>query len=43
MSGDARTEWTHEIPKRKTYTVDGKSIKKDDDYRRISMTYRTIA
>jgi|AntRauTorckE6833_2_1112554.scaffolds.fasta_scaffold77689_1 alkylated DNA repair dioxygenase AlkB len=42
MSGPARYEWTHEIPKRKTVTVDGKRVKKDDDYRRISLTFRSV-
>lgn len=44
MNGPARSEWTHEIPKRTMiYHDDGTSMKKSDGYRRISLTYRTIA
>lgn len=42
MSGEARSGWTHEIPKRKTITTPSGKVKKGDDYRRISITYRTI-
>jgi alkylated DNA repair dioxygenase AlkB len=39
MTGDARNEWTHEMPARKTDVVDG-IIKKRG--RRISVTFREI-
>ncbi len=43
MTGQARSEWRHEIPKRKTVTMKDRSIlKKGEDYRRISLTYRTM-
>ena len=42
MDGDARYIWTHEIPKRITITVDGKRMTKPGDYRRISLTFRTV-
>lgn len=42
LSDEARETWKHEIPKRATLqTPDGKR-KKDDDYRRVSLTFRTI-
>ena len=37
MSGDARYKWSHEIPRRKSVTVDGKIIERK---RRISLTFR---
>jgi alkylated DNA repair dioxygenase AlkB len=40
MTGDSRYTWTHEIPKRLTVKANGRSIKKDDNYRRISLTFR---
>ena len=40
MTGDSRYNWSHEIPKRLTVNHDGHQIRKNDDYRRISMTYR---
>lgn len=40
MTGDARYKWTHEIPKRLSVRKDGKNIKKNEDYRRISLTFR---
>ena len=44
LEGPARNEWKHEIKKRKTY-IDGmgKKITKSPEYRRISLTYRTLA
>ncbi len=42
MTGDARNTWTHEIPSRKTVTQDGTTTKKPDNYRRISLTFRTV-
>lgn len=44
MTGSARYEWKHSIPKCVTYlTPEGKKIKKPDAYRRISLTYRELA
>jgi alkylated DNA repair dioxygenase AlkB len=40
MTGDSRYMWTHEIPKRLSVKTDGKNIKKPEDYRRISLTFR---
>jgi alkylated DNA repair dioxygenase AlkB len=41
MRGDSRNIWKHEIPSRKTVVYpDGTSMKKDDDYRRVSLTFR---
>ena len=39
MSGDARYLYTHEMPSRKTDTINGKSIKRS---RRISLTFRNV-
>ncbi len=42
MSGEARSEWRHEIPARVTLThADGSTESKPANYRRISLTYRT--
>ena len=44
MSGEARSEWRHEIPSRVTLThPDGSTESKPTNYRRISLTYRTTA
>lgn len=40
MSGDSRYVWTHEIPKRQSVNVNGKWVKKAENYRRISLTFR---
>ncbi len=44
MTGDSRYLWTHEIPKRLSVNVIGhgpkKNVKKAEDYRRISLTFR---
>jgi alkylated DNA repair dioxygenase AlkB len=40
MTGDSRYIWTHEIPKRLSVNINGKSVKKNDGYRRISLTFR---
>lgn len=43
MEGESRTKWKHCIPKRKTVSMlEGKREKKEEDYRRISLTYRTV-
>jgi alkylated DNA repair dioxygenase AlkB len=44
MSGEARSSWKHEIPGRVTVNMpDGSTYRKPEDYRRISLTYRTMA
>lgn len=43
MRDSARWEWKHEIPKTVTYIVDGVKYVKPKDYRRLSLTYRTLA
>lgn len=44
MTGDARYQWKHEIPKRVTYIhPQGQKVTKPQDYRRISLTYRRLA
>lgn len=40
MSGDSRYTWTHEIPKRLSVNNNEGTVKKKDDYRRISLTFR---
>ncbi len=40
MTEDSRYNWTHEIPKRLSVNIDGKMVKKDNNYRRISLTFR---
>lgn len=43
MTGAARNEWKHSISSKiAMITSDGSVIKKQPDYRRISLTYRTI-
>lgn len=42
MSGDSRYIWTHEIPKLSTVNKNGELIKKPEDYRRISLTFRSV-
>ena len=44
MSGPYRDQFTHAIPKRGTVTnAEGKRVPKADNYRRISITFRTLA
>ncbi len=44
MSGPYRQQFTHAIPKRSTVTYpDDKRVAKKADYRRISVTFRTLA
>ena len=44
LSGEARTRWKHEIKGTSTVTLhDGSIYHKPDTYRRISLTYRTLA
>lgn len=43
LKNEARYNWTHSIPKRKFITQNGKKIKKKDNYRRISLTFRSIS
>lgn len=43
LTGPARYEWTHCIPQgKKTISVDNKRTSKPFDYRRVSLTYRTV-
>lgn len=42
MTGDSRYTWTHEIPKLSTVNKNCKLIKKAENYRRISLTFRSI-
>jgi len=42
MMGDSRYTWTHEIPKLSTVNRNGELIKKNENYRRISLTFRSI-
>lgn len=42
LAQEARYNWTHEIPKSKSYMIDGNKVFKDNDYRRISLTFRTV-
>lgn len=39
LSGEARYEWTHEIPARKSDVVDGRKMLRG---RRVSLTFRTV-
>ena len=44
LSGESRYEWKHEIKGLKNVTMgDGSVYSKPDTYRRISLTYRTVA
>lgn len=43
MFGEARYEWKHEIKPTKTYYKNGVRVTKSANYRRISLTYRTLA
>ncbi len=44
LTGESRSQWTHSIPSRKTVTLsDGSLWKKPEDYRRVSLTFRTLA
>ena len=43
LCGDARYKWKHSIPNRKKVSTNNRNITKDDNYRRISLTYRTVA
>lgn len=42
MRDQARYDYTHEIPGRKTFQYQGKTYKKPEDYLRISVTYRKV-
>jgi len=43
MTGETLDVSPHEIPRRKSVTNDsGKRITKSEDYRRVSITYRTV-
>lgn len=44
MSGEARHEWKHEIPGTLSYLGEGgESVKKSDDYRRVSISFRHLS
>ena len=43
MTEESRYEWTHAIPPVVNITVNGRPWKKPESYRRISLTYRTLA
>ena len=43
MSGEARTQWKHALPKRVTYIdPQGTKISQPADFRRVSITFRTM-
>jgi len=43
MEGDLRYKWKHAVHPNKTLTLpDGTKMKKDHDYRRISLTFRSV-
>jgi alkylated DNA repair dioxygenase AlkB len=43
MRGDARDEWKHEVPHSLYYHRKGATCVKPIDYRRVSVTFRTVA
>lgn len=44
LSGESRSYWTHRIPDRKTVDMpDGTTYRKLENYRRVSLTFRTLA
>jgi alkylated DNA repair dioxygenase AlkB len=42
LTGDARYNFKHSIPSKENYVIDEKIIKKDENYRRISITFRKM-
>jgi len=42
MKNDARYKYKHEIPKRKTFKYLNKLYRKNNDYRRVSLTFRKV-
>lgn len=42
LTGEARTSWKHMIKKNATYMGPNGKVVKSKDYRRVSLTYRTI-
>lgn len=42
MTGDSRYKWTHAIPSRVTYLVDGKKKTRPENWRRVSVTFRSV-
>lgn len=42
MTGDSRYMWTHEIPSAVNYIIDGEKRKRSENWRRISLTFRTL-
>lgn len=44
MTGEARYQWKHSIPKRVKYVnFEGITVTKPQDYRRVSLTYRQVS
>ena len=42
MTGESRSNWTHEIPSRKSVNTPTGRVNKSPDYRRVSITYRSV-
>jgi alkylated DNA repair dioxygenase AlkB len=42
LSGDARYKWKHAIPTVKSFLIENKEYIKDENYRRISLTFRKM-
>lgn len=38
----ARYDWAHEIPRSDFFEINNNIIKRDEDYRRVSITFRII-
>lgn len=44
IEGKLRNEWEYDVPAGKTYVgADGKNLRKKDDYRRLTLTFKTIS
>lgn len=42
MKNSARYDWKHGISKNISYNKNGVMVKKSDNYRRISLTFRSV-
>lgn len=42
MKGDARYLWKHEIPKISEFQLNGKEIIREENFRRVSVTFRSM-
>ena len=42
LTGEARSQWKHEIPKLKTLLYGDKKVPKSETYRRVSVTFRSV-